>query len=172
MVATSTSKSWARGRGPVNQINQAHNNEWSTVSNKGSNLLRAAHAKRSPSPSRTATATAVNKYSSPQRNPNTGNNVASVRSSILSRGSTPQERFQNMQKTNGSRVSTTTTQNFTRADSLDSLDAETMNSDLFRKFDEAFNITLRNNPGILPGAPSVIKSIKTAIFKAQQSKGR
>ena len=166
MVATATSKKWTRGHGPVNKINQAHSNEWSVGSNKGSNLLRAAHAKRSPSPSRTATA--VNKYS-PQRNPNTGNNISSVRSSILSRGSTPQERFQNMQKTNGSRVSTTT-QNFTRTDSLDSLDAETMNTDLFRKFDEAFNITLRNNPTILPGAPTVIKSIKTALFKVQQSK--
>lgn len=74
-----------------------------------------------------------------------------------------------MQKTNGSRVSTTT-QNFTRTDSFDSLDAETMNTDLFRKFDEAFNITLRNNPSILPGAPTVIKSIKIALFKVQQSK--
>lgn len=45
-----------------------------------------------------------------------------------------------------------------------------MNTDLFRKFEEAFNITLRNNPTILPGAPAVIKSIKTTLFKVQQGK--
>jgi len=172
MVATATA-GWARGRGPPDRINQANSNDWSVGSNKGSSILRAAHAKRSPSPSRTATA--VNKYS-PQRNPNAGNNIASVRSSILSRGSTPQERFQNMQKTNnGSRVagggySTNNAQDFARADLLDSLDAETMNTDLFRMFEEAFNITLRNNPNMLPGSPMVIESIKSSMFKAQQGK--
>lgn len=85
-----------------------------------------------------------------------------------------------MQKTNaGSKVSSSyphppTTPDFPRVDSLDSFDGETMNTtmntDLYRKFEEAFNTTLRNNPTILPGAPAVIKSIKTTLFKVQQGK--
>eukprot|EP00984_Skeletonema_dohrnii_P016262 scaffold7177_cov103-Skeletonema_dohrnii-CCMP3373.AAC.1 len=55
-------------------------------------------------------------------------------------------------------------------DTYDTMDQTTMETALFKKFEEAFNITLRNNPGILPGAPTVIESIKTAMFKVQKSK--
>ena len=55
-------------------------------------------------------------------------------------------------------------------DTYDTMDQNTMETNLFKKFEEAFNITLRNNPGILPGAPTVIESIKTAMFKVQKSK--
>eukprot|EP00986_Skeletonema_menzelii_P003050 scaffold894_cov118-Skeletonema_menzelii.AAC.3 len=55
-------------------------------------------------------------------------------------------------------------------DTYDTMDQNTMETALFKKFEEAFNITLRNNPGILPGAPTVIESIKTAMFKVQKSK--
>lgn len=190
MVATSSSTNYSRGRsGPVNRINNSPSSDWSVGSGKGSSILRAAHARRSPSPSRTVAA--VNKYNSPhnhaqqqqQRTPNAGNSTAasSVRSNAqLSRGSTPQERFQNMQKTNAgsNKVSSyphpPTTPDFPRVDSLDSFDGEsmntTMNTELFRKFEEAFNVTLRNNPTILPGAPAVMKSIKTTLFKVQQGK--
>mmetsp|Transcript_16891 Transcript_16891/g.30650 ORF Transcript_16891/g.30650 Transcript_16891/m.30650 type:complete len:1083 (+) Transcript_16891:221-3469(+) len=43
-------------------------------------------------------------------------------------------------------------------------------TELYQKFEEAFNMTLRNNPGILPGAPTVIESIKNALFKVQKSR--
>lgn len=165
MVATS--KGFAKLNTPPDRISQMRSNDWSVGSNKSSSILRAAHAKRSPSPSRTAAA--AGKYS-PQRNPNTGNNIASVRSSILSRGSTPQERFQNMQMTNG-RVgggySSNKTEDVARADSFDT---ETKNHELFKKFEAAFNFTLQNNPGILPGDPATIESIKSVMFKVQKSK--
>eukprot|EP00804_Cyclotella_cryptica_P023914 CCRYP_010047-RA/>CCRYP_010047-RA protein AED:0.07 eAED:-0.04 QI:0/-1/0/1/-1/1/1/0/940 len=41
---------------------------------------------------------------------------------------------------------------------------------LYKKFMEAFEITLRNNPGILPGAPSVVESIQNALYKVTQNK--
>ena len=165
----STSKSFGRGR-PYDRLKPSRSNDWS-VGSGGSSILRAAHAKRSPSPSRTAAA--VSKYS-PQRNQNKGNNIASVRSSILSKGSTPQERFQNMQKTNGrlagASYGSKSADNLTQMDSLDSFDAEMMNTDLYKTFEAVFNNILKNNPGILPGAPSVIKPIKTALYKAQKNK--
>ncbi|KAL7437159.1 hypothetical protein ACHAXM_005462 [Skeletonema potamos] len=163
------SKRFAMGNGPPDRINQMRSDSFNMGSNNGSStILRAAHAKRSPSPSRAAAA--VGKYS-PIRNPNTGNNIAEVRSSILSCGSTPQERFQNMQKTNNGRVGggySSHTEDFGRTHSFNSLDAETMNTDLFKKFEDAFNITLGNNPDILPGAPAVIESIKSTMFKVQK----
>ena len=45
-----------------------------------------------------------------------------------------------------------------------------MDTELYQKFEEAFSLTLRNNPGILPGAPTVIESIKQALFKVQKGK--
>jgi hypothetical protein len=193
MVATS--KGFAKGyTTPPDRINQMRSNDWSVGSNnKGSSILRAAHARRSPSPSRTATAAdTVGKCSpqrnpnkgnniaevrssilsrglstpqegggkhSPQRNPNKGNNIAEVRSSILSRGSTPQERFQNMQKSNVGRGG---------GGGGGYSSNNTDDSDLLKKFEDAFNTTLRNNPGILPGAPTVIESIKSTMFEVQQ----
>ena len=55
-------------------------------------------------------------------------------------------------------------------DTYDTMDQNTMETALFKKFEEAFDMTLRNNPGILPGAPTIIESIKTAMFKVQKSK--
>ncbi|KAL3794466.1 hypothetical protein ACHAW5_010797 [Stephanodiscus triporus] len=45
-------------------------------------------------------------------------------------------------------------------------------TELEKKFVEAFNITLRNNPGILPGAPAVIASMKESLYKFQKGKAR
>lgn len=47
-----------------------------------------------------------------------------------------------------------------------------VDSGLYNKFQDAFGMTLRNNPGILPGAPTVIESIKSAMFNVQQSKAQ
>lgn len=47
---------------------------------------------------------------------------------------------------------------------------EIMETELYQKFEEAFNVTLRNNPGILPGAPTVIDSIKQSLYKVQKAK--
>jgi len=47
---------------------------------------------------------------------------------------------------------------------------EIMETTLYQKFEDAFNITLRNNPGMLPGAPTVIDSIKQSLYKVQQTK--
>lgn len=55
-------------------------------------------------------------------------------------------------------------------DTYDTMDQNTMETALFKKFEEAFDMTLRNNPGILPGAPMIIESIKMAMFKVQKSK--
>ena len=52
------------------------------------------------------------------------------------------------------------------SNTFDSADAGVTGSALYRKFEEAFNITLRENPGILPGAPAVVDSIKSALHKA------
>ena len=49
---------------------------------------------------------------------------------------------------------------------------EITETELYRKFEEAFNITLRNNPGILPGAPAVIDSVKRALFEVQKVKAQ
>ncbi|KAL3811643.1 hypothetical protein ACHAXA_001400 [Cyclostephanos tholiformis] len=45
-------------------------------------------------------------------------------------------------------------------------------TELEKKFEEAFNITLRTNPGILPGAPAVIDSIKESLLKLQNSRAK
>lgn len=161
---------------PPDKVKQMRSSEWSVNSGKGgggthSSIYRAAHAARK-SPS----AAMAMKYS-PQRNANTGTNVESVRSSILSQKSstTPQERFQNMKKANnrgGGRGGgyNTPEEESRNTGSFDSLDVETMETDLYKQFEEAFAVTIKNNPGILPGAPNVIESIKTAMFKAQKSK--
>ncbi len=161
---------------PPDKVKQMRSSEWSVNNGKGgggnhSSIYRAAHAARK-SPS----AAVAMKYS-PQRNPNTGENIASVRSSILSQKSstTPQERFQNMKKANnrgGGRGGgyNTPEEESRNTGSFDLLDVETMETDLYKKFEEAFTVTIKNNPGILPGAPNVIESIKTAMFKVQKSK--
>jgi len=51
------------------------------------------------------------------------------------------------------------------SNTFDSADAGVTDSALYRKFEEAFNVTLRDNPGILPGAPAVVDSIKAALHK-------
>ena len=53
---------------------------------------------------------------------------------------------------------------------IDSSNPEIVETPLFAKFEEAFNLTLRNNPGMLPGAPSVVDSIKHALYKARKVK--
>jgi hypothetical protein len=45
-------------------------------------------------------------------------------------------------------------------------------TELEKKFEEAFNITLRTNPGILPGAPAVIDSIKESLLKLQKGRAQ
>jgi myosin heavy subunit len=45
-------------------------------------------------------------------------------------------------------------------------------TEMYRKFEEAFNMTLHNNPGILPGAPAVIDSVKSALFQVQKVKAQ
>jgi len=45
-----------------------------------------------------------------------------------------------------------------------------MDTELYEKFEEAFNMTLRSNPGILPGATTVIDSVKKSIYKSQKIK--
>lgn len=52
------------------------------------------------------------------------------------------------------------------SNTFDSADAGVTESALYRKFEEAFNLTLRDNPGILPGAPAVVDSIKSALQRA------
>ena len=47
-------------------------------------------------------------------------------------------------------------------------DDEIVNNSLYTRFKEAFNLTLRNHPGILPGAPTVINSIQKTLFKVQR----
>ena len=49
---------------------------------------------------------------------------------------------------------------------------EITETELYRKFEEAFDITLRNNPRLLPGAPAVFDSIKSALFEVQKDKAR
>lgn len=150
---------------PPDKVKQMRSSEWSVNSGKGgggthSSIYRAAHAARK-SPS----AAVAMKYS-PQRNANTGNQKSST---------TPQERFQNMKKANnrgggrggGYNAPEEETRN---TGSFDSLDVETTETDLYKQFEEAFTVTIKNNPGILPGAPNVIESIKTAMFKVQKSK--
>ena len=45
-------------------------------------------------------------------------------------------------------------------------------TELEKKFAEAFDITLRTNPGILPGAPAVIASIKDSLLKLQKRRSQ
>ncbi|KAL3811629.1 hypothetical protein ACHAXA_001386 [Cyclostephanos tholiformis] len=47
---------------------------------------------------------------------------------------------------------------------------EITETEFYLKFEEAFNITLSNNPEILPGVPALIKSIKNACFEKQKKK--
>ena len=54
------------------------------------------------------------------------------------------------------------------SNTFDTEDGTIVTSDLFKKFQDAFNITLQNNPGILPGAPSIIESVQNALFKVQK----
>eukprot|EP01082_Thalassiosira_pseudonana_P005247 g5107.t1 g5107 contig18:647764-649509(-) len=54
------------------------------------------------------------------------------------------------------------------SNTFDTEDGTIVTSDLFKKFQDAFDITLQNNPGILPGAPSIIESVQNALFKVQK----
>jgi hypothetical protein len=56
--------------------------------------------------------------------------------------------------------------------SLLSADDSVEETELEKKFAEAFNITLRTNPGILPGAPAVIASIKESLLKLQKGRAQ
>ncbi|KAL7488003.1 hypothetical protein ACHAW6_013597 [Cyclotella cf. meneghiniana] len=58
----------------------------------------------------------------------------------------------------------------TNSDSETFEDESIVDTALYKKFMEAFEITLRNNPGILPGAPSVVESIQNALYKVAQAK--
>ena len=42
------------------------------------------------------------------------------------------------------------------------------NTELYTNFKEAFNITLRNNPGILPSQSNIIDSLQKTLFKVQK----
>ncbi|KAL7551218.1 hypothetical protein ACHAWF_015616 [Thalassiosira exigua] len=55
---------------------------------------------------------------------------------------------------------------------IDSTDVQMMETHLYKKFEEAFTMTLNNNPGILPGAPTVVDSIKSTLLKVQKSKAQ
>ena len=46
---------------------------------------------------------------------------------------------------------------------------EFTDTEFYKRFDEAFNMTLRNNPGILPGASTVIDSIRQSMFKVKKA---
>ena len=52
----------------------------------------------------------------------------------------------------------------------DSMHDDIVNNSLYTRFKEAFNLTLRNHPGILPGAPTVINSIQKTLFKVQMKR--
>eukprot|EP01082_Thalassiosira_pseudonana_P005306 g5109.t1 g5109 contig18:650990-651475(+) len=54
------------------------------------------------------------------------------------------------------------------SNTFDTEDGTIVTSDLFKKFQDAFDITLQNNPGILPGAPSIIESVQNALFKVHK----
>ena len=45
-----------------------------------------------------------------------------------------------------------------------------MKTDLYRRFEEAFEKTLQSNPGLLPGSSPVAKTIKSALYKVQKAK--
>ena len=136
-----------------------NSNDRSVANNSGNSMPRAAQEAKT-SACRSAASTAGT--NSPQRNPN-----ESVHSSTRT---TPQERFQNMRKLLPDRGGGEHRSTEERADSFDSLDVDTMKTDLFKNFEEAFTITVANNPGILHGAPTAIKSIKAALFKVQNVK--
>ena len=46
------------------------------------------------------------------------------------------------------------------------------NTELYTNFKEAFTITLRSNPGILPGSSNVIDSLQKTLFKAQKRRAQ
>ena len=56
--------------------------------------------------------------------------------------------------------------------SLLSADDSVEDTELEKKFAEAFDITLRTNPGILPGAPAVIASMKESLLKLQNGRAQ
>jgi len=55
--------------------------------------------------------------------------------------------------------------------SFEDLD-EITNTELYTNFKEAFNITLRNNPGILPGQSNIIDSLQKTLFKVQKKRAQ
>ena len=46
---------------------------------------------------------------------------------------------------------------------------EFTDTEFYKRFDEAFNMTLRNNPGILPGASTVVDSIRQSMLKVKKA---
>jgi len=46
------------------------------------------------------------------------------------------------------------------------------NTELYTNFKEAFNLTLRNNPGILPGQSNIIDSLQKTLFKVQKRRAQ
>lgn len=54
---------------------------------------------------------------------------------------------------------------------LDSpVEQKVMETDLYRRFEEAFEKTLQSNPGLLPGSSPVAKTIKSALYKLRKAK--
>jgi hypothetical protein len=59
----------------------------------------------------------------------------------------------------------------TESETFDTCDESTIvETALYHKFKEAFELTLKSHPGILPGAPSVVDSVQNALYKLTQSK--
>ena len=48
---------------------------------------------------------------------------------------------------------------------------EIMETDLYQRFEEAFSITIKNNPGILPGT-STLTNVKKALYEVQKAKAQ
>ena len=48
---------------------------------------------------------------------------------------------------------------------------EIMETDLYQRFEEAFSITIKNNPGILPGT-STLTNVKKALYEVQTAKAQ
>ncbi|KAL9181851.1 hypothetical protein ACHAXT_012194 [Thalassiosira profunda] len=117
-------------------------------------LLRAAHGRISHSPR--------NGPGTPRR----GNTAAGIENTWLDASSVHPESVQSHHIGLQSLLSVDT------LPTIDSMDQEIMDTELCQKFQEAFALTLRNNPGMLPGAPGVVDSIKQSLMKVQRSQAR
>ena len=130
-----------------------------SVVNRYGNLVKRNTSLSSNSPSSESTSVARN-----MQNNGTGNK--SVQNSAC-RKTTTSAMASSLPTTarSSSTEGSVTTSNMLTADERNVLETE-----LCRKFEEAFNMTLANNPEILPGAPSVVESIKHVMCKVQQTK--